>query len=77
MLALFVSAIILYSIWTVPVVDSEPDLCVTCMGWEGQRLAMALGIAVAWVVIPVMLLMKPGPRHDGYDGCESCNWLPR
>ena len=75
-LAFLASAVILASIWIFPVVESEPDLCATCMGWESQRLAMTLGIAVAWVVIPVMRLMKPEPRHDGYDGCESCNWLP-
>ena len=74
---LAVSTAILALIWTAPVVfDGEPDLCATCMGWEAQRLAMTVGIAVAWVVIPVMLLMKPEARHDGYDGCESCNWRP-
>lgn len=76
-LAFACSAAILAFVWTVPVVESEPDLCVSCMGWEGQRLAITLGIPLTLIVVGVTLLVaEPERRHDDYDGCESCNWLP-
>ena len=76
MLALLVSAIILYSIWTFPVVESEPDLCVTCMGWEGQRLAMTMAVPLVLIVVGIGHLLPQEPTHRAYDGCDACGWQP-